>query len=46
MVFSSTVFLLLFLPAVAIVYYLVPRRFRNGILLLASLVFYGWGEPK
>ena len=46
MVFSSTVFLLLFLPLVAIVYYACPRKFRNFILLLASLVFYGWGEPK
>ncbi|MBQ5976756.1 MAG: MBOAT family protein [Oscillospiraceae bacterium] len=46
MVFSSTVFLLLFLPLVAIAYYLCPRRGRNVVLLLASLLFYGWGEPK
>jgi alginate O-acetyltransferase complex protein AlgI len=46
MVFSSTVFLLLFLPLVAILYYLCPRRGRNVVLLLASLLFYGWGEPK
>ena len=46
MVFSSTAFLLIFLPLTAIVYYLCPRKLRNFILLLASLVFYGWGEPK
>ena len=46
MVFSSTVFLLLFLPLTAAVYFLCPRRARNTVLLLASLVFYGWGEPK
>ena len=46
MVFSSTVFLLLFLPLVAILYYLCPRRGRNAVLLIASLLFYGWGEPK
>ena len=46
MVFSSTVFLLLFLPLVAILYYLCPRRGRNAVLLIASLLFYAWGEPK
>ena len=46
MVFSSTVFLLIFLPVVAAVYFLCPRRARNTVLLLASLIFYGWGEPK
>ena len=39
------VFYLSFLPAVMILYYLLPVRFRNVILLLASLVFYAWGEP-
>ena len=33
------------LPAVMLLYYLLPVRFRNVILLLASLVFYAWGEP-
>ena len=46
MVFSSTFFLLVFLPVVAIAYYLCPRKARNCVLLLASLLFYGWGEPK
>ena len=45
MLFSSIVFLFPFLPAVVILYYLLPVRFRNVILLLASLVFYAWGEP-
>ena len=45
MVFSSNIFLFFFLPAALALYYLTPRRFRNTVLLLASLVFYGWGEP-
>jgi len=48
MVFSSTVFLFLFLPAVLALYYnpvFKGRVFRNGVLLLASLGFYAWGEP-
>ena len=48
MVFSSTVFLFLFFPAVLLIYYnpwFKTRRFRNGILLGASLFFYAWGEP-
>ena len=46
MLFSSIPFLFYFLPAVLTVYFLVPRRFRNLVLLVFSLVFYGWGEPK
>ena len=46
MVFSSNTFLFFFLPAVLMLYYLAPRRFRNAVLLACSLVFYGWGEPK
>lgn len=45
MVFSSLLFLFLFLPSVIIVYYSAPRRVRNVILLIASLIFYAWGEP-
>ena len=45
MLFSSNVFLFAFLPAVLAVYYLVPRFLRNPVLLLVSLIFYGWGEP-
>jgi alginate O-acetyltransferase complex protein AlgI len=43
MVFTSITFLFLFLPAVIVLYYLVPRRARNGLLLAASLLFYTWG---
>ncbi len=43
MVFSSTLFLFLFLPAVVAVHTVLPRRLRNAWLLLASLFFYAWG---
>jgi alginate O-acetyltransferase complex protein AlgI len=46
MLFSSIPFLYYFLPAVLIVYFLVPKYLKNTVLLLFSLVFYGWGEPK
>lgn len=47
MLFSSLVFLWLFLPVVLLVYQLLPGiRAKNALLLLASLFFYGWGEPK
>ncbi len=45
MLFSSITFLFIFLPIALIVYYLVPMRFKNLVLLVASLVFYAWGEP-
>lgn len=45
MVFSSLLFLFLFLPAVLALYFVSPRRIRNLILFLTSLVFYAWGEP-
>ncbi len=45
MVFSSLIFMFVFLPAVLLIYYILPRKFRNAFLLLADLVFYGWGEP-
>lgn len=45
MLFSSTVFLFLFLPAVLILYYIGPRKVRNLILFVFSLIFYAWGEP-
>ena len=46
MLFSSVPFLFYFLPTVLLVYFLVPKRAKNGVLLLSSLVFYGWGEPR
>jgi len=45
MVFSSLFFLFVFLPLVLALYYLVPRRCRNLILFISSLIFYAWGEP-
>ncbi len=45
MVFSSLLFLFRFLPAVILLYYIVPHSLRNFVLLLVSLVFYAWGEP-
>ena len=44
MVFSSTVFLFIFLPLVLIINFLLKQQYRNFFLLLASLVFYAWGE--
>ena len=45
MVFSSLLFLFLYLPIVLAIYYAVPYKFRNLFLFFANLVFYGWGEP-
>ncbi len=46
MLFSSIPFLYYFLPLVLLVYFAVPFKFKNAVLLLFSLVFYAWGEPK
>ncbi|PAV31295.1 membrane-bound O-acyltransferase family protein [Virgibacillus profundi] len=46
MVFSNLVFLFIFLPFVLFCYFIVKNEWRNFILLLASLFFYAWGEPK
>lgn len=46
MLFSSLSFLFVFLPAVLIINFLLKENYRNYFLLLASLVFYAWGEPK
>lgn len=46
MVFSSIVFLLYFLPAFLITYYLVGKKFKNIVILLFSIFFYSWGAPK
>ena len=45
MVFSSPEFLFVFLPAVLLTYYVVPPVWRNPVLFVFSLFFYGWGEP-
>lgn len=46
MIFSSIPFLYCFLPAVILLYFVVPGRGKNVVLLLASLVFYAWGELR
>ena len=46
MVFSSITFLYYFLPVVLLLYAISPRKLKNTTLLISSLVFYGWGEPK
>lgn len=45
MVFSSLLFLFRFLPLFLALYFLAPRKLRNGVLFIGSLIFYGWGEP-
>ncbi len=46
MLFSGTPFLFYFLPAVILCYLLAPKSLKNAVLLVFSLVFYAWGEPK
>ena len=46
MLFSSMIFLWLFLPVVIILYFISNKKLKNIILLVASLIFYSWGEPK
>ena len=46
MLFSGLPFLFYFLPVTLLLYFLVPRRWKNLVLLAASLFFYAWGEPK
>ena len=46
MIFSSIPFLYYFLPCVLLAFYLMPKAGRNGVLLLFSLLFYAWGEPR
>jgi alginate O-acetyltransferase complex protein AlgI len=45
MIFTSEIFLFWFLPAVLLLYYLLPFRFRSGLLVLVSYLFYGWWRP-
>ena len=45
LLFSSIPFLFYFLPAVLVLYFLVPKNLKNAVLLLFSLIFYAWGEP-
>lgn len=46
MVFSSTVFLLIFFPLFFLAYYLVRKKYKNWVILLGSIFFYAWGAPK
>lgn len=46
MIFSSLTFLYYFLPTVLVFYFVVPKNFKNAVLLLSSLCFYAWGEPR
>lgn len=46
MVFSSVIFLCFFLPVVLFLYFLSDRKYKNSILLIASIFFYSWGGPK
>lgn len=45
MIFSSVLFLYIYLPLVLLIYQLTPLKFRNLFLLIVNLIFYGWGEP-
>lgn len=46
MLFSSISFLYYFIPAVVVFYFISPKGLKNTVLLVSSLFFYGWGEPK
>jgi alginate O-acetyltransferase complex protein AlgI len=46
MLFSSILFLVYFLPVFLVVYNIVPKKWKNAVILLASIVFYSWGAPK
>ncbi len=46
MLFSSIPFLYYFLPCVLIVYFILPKQFKNAWIMVSSFFFYGWGEPK
>ena len=46
MIFSSSFFLLYFLPIFLLIYYLIDKRYKNLTILLASIFFYSWGAPK
>ncbi len=46
MLFSSLLFLSIFLPVVTLLYFMVKQELRNYVLLIASLIFYAWGESR
>lgn len=46
MVFSSIVFLYIFLPIMLFIYFIVPNKLKNAVMIIASLIFFAWGEIK
>ncbi len=46
MVFSSIVFLYIFLPIMLLIYFIVPNKFKNAVMIAASLIFFAWGEIR
>ena len=46
MIFSNIFFMFRFLSVVLLIYYIVPYKYKNGIITIASLIFYSWGEVK
>jgi len=46
MVFSSIVFLLVFLPIFLLMYHIAGDRYKNYVVVIASILFYSWGSPK
>ena len=46
MVFSSIVFLYIFLPIMLIIYFMVPDKLKNAVMIIASLIFFAWGEIR
>ena len=46
MVFSSIVFLYIFLPIMLLIYFIVPSKFKNAVMIIASLLFFAWGEIR
>ena len=46
MVFSSIVFLYIFLPIMLFIYFIVPNKLKNAVMIIASLIFFAWGEIR
>lgn len=46
MVFSSITFLFYYFPIVIFIYFLIPKKYKNIVILISGLLFYAWGEPK
>ena len=46
MVFSSIVFLYIFLPLMLLIYFIVPKKFKNLVMIIASFIFFAWGEIR